>query len=449
MDHTFTIYNFGCKVNQEEGGALAALFIAAGWRYVPEDQPAELVIVNTCTVTATADKKVRNLLRRLRREQPGCLLAACGCYAQRDPDALTALGVDIVAGVDDRRRLLELVNAYQNGTHPIQMVGEIANAHGFQTIAPRSRQQRARAYLKVEDGCDQFCNYCIIPHVRGPVRSLPLDQAVEEARLLLEAGHKELVLTGIHIGAYGQDLPAGQDLPHLLEALCALPGLDRLRLGSVEPQHFTTERLQTLATLDKVCPHFHIPLQSGCEKTLAAMGRHYDPAAYGALLDRLRRLVGDPAFTTDVMVGYPGETEADFLESQGFCQSCGFAAMHVFPYSRRSGTPAAVAPDQVPQGVKADRAARLAETAAAGSRAYRSRYRGKPLSMLVEERVDLAGKTYWKGHSENYLLLYLPQEKIPVPIFPGSLVPVTGVDLLEDGLLAMAPVGPAPTGGAF
>ena len=436
MDHTFTIYNFGCKVNQEEGGALAARFTAAGWRYVPEDQPAELVIVNTCTVTATADKKVRNLLRRLRRAYPESLLVACGCYAQRDPDALAALGVDIVAGVDDRRRLPDLAAAYQADGQPIRAVGAIAAARRFQTIAPISYQQRARAYLKIEDGCDQFCNYCIIPHVRGPVRSLPLDQAVEEARLLLAAGHKELVLTGIHIGAYGQDLPAGQDLPHLLEALCALPGLSRLRLGSVEPQQFTADLLKTIARLDKLCPHLHIPLQSGCDKTLTAMGRHYDTAAYAALLDQLRQLLGDPAFTTDVMVGYPGETEGDFLASQRFCAACGFAAMHVFPYSRRSGTPAAIAPDQVPQGVKAHRAARLAETAAAGSRAYRDRYQGKTLSMLVEEGIELDGRRYWKGHSENYLLLYLPQEAGEA--CPGALLPVTGLDLLEDGLLATA-----------
>jgi len=435
MKNRFCIYNFGCKVNQEEGGALAALFSGQGWEYAAEGESAELLIVNTCTVTAVADKKARNLLRRLRRENPGCILAACGCYAQRDPETMLRLGVDIVAGVDERRKLPELVEAFrQQGGGPLQAVGKVLEAKQFQTIAPVSDQRRTRAYLKVEDGCDQFCNYCIIPYVRGPVRSLPREQALEEARQLLEAGHQELVLTGIHIGAYGTDLPEGEDLPRLLRELCALPGLARLRIGSVEPQQFTESLIDTLAELGekgKLCPHLHIPLQSGCDRTLAAMGRRYDTAAYGALLAKLRGRLGDVAFTTDVMVGYPGESEEDFLASRAFCAECGFADMHVFPYSRREGTPAAIAPEQVQQGIKAERAARLAETAAAGQQAYLSRWLGKELSMLMEEEVEIEGKAYIRGHSENYLLLYLPLEAAEAE----ALLPVHGISLFAEGML--------------
>lgn len=433
MKKRFQIYNFGCKVNQEEGGALAALFSSLGWEYADADQPADLIIVNTCTVTAVADKKARNLLRRLRRENPGCVLAACGCYAQRDPETMAALGVDVIAGVDERRRLPELVEAFQQSAGaPVQAVGKILQAERFQTIAPVSDQRRARAYLKVEDGCDQFCNYCIIPYVRGPVRSLPLEQALDEARRLVEAGHLELVLTGIHIGAYGTDLPEGEDLPRLLWELCALPGLLRLRIGSVEPQQFSDALIDTLAGLDKLCPHLHIPLQSGCDRTLAAMGRRYDTATYARLLERLRGRLGDVAFTSDVMVGYPGETEADFQASQAFCRDCGFADLHVFPYSRREGTPAAIAPEQVPQGQKAERAARLAETAAAGKLAYSQRYLGKTLRMLAEEEVELEGRAWLRGHSGNYLPLYLPRETAPGA---ARVLLVQGQETFSDGLM--------------
>ena len=433
MNRRFQIYNFGCKVNQEEGGALAALFSSLGWEYVQEEEPADLVIVNTCTVTAVADKKARNLLRRLRRENPGCVLAACGCYAQRDPETMARLGVDVIAGVDERRRLPELVEKYlqQQQAQPIQAVGRVLEAERFQSIAPVSDQRRARAYLKVEDGCDQFCNYCIIPYVRGPVRSLPMEQALAEAERLVEAGHLELVLTGIHIGAYGTDLPQEENLPELLRQLCAIPGLARLRIGSVEPQQFTPELIDTLSGLDKLCPHLHIPLQSGCDKTLAAMGRRYDTATYARLLEKLRSCLGDLAFTTDVMVGYPGESEEDFLASQEFCRDCGFADMHVFPYSRREGTPAAIAPQQVQQAEKAERAARLAETASQGQLAYARRYLGRELTMLAEEEVELEGKRYLKGHSDNYLLLYLPQG---IPERRG-LLSVRSRELLADGLL--------------
>lgn len=413
-ERSFYLHNFGCKVNQEEGAALAALFQAAGWRQkeVPE---AGLIIVNTCTVTQVADKKARNLIRRFAKEQPEALLAVCGCYAQRAAAEIEELqAADLIVGVEERRRLPQLVEELlrQDGEDEgaLLSVSDVMQRHDFRPIAADSLQSRARAYLKIEDGCDQFCRYCIIPYVRGPVRSLPPAEALEQARRLLAQGHKEIVLSGIHVGAYGKDLGLAEALPRLVESLCALPDLLRLRLGSIEPQQFTPDLLRLLQTEPKLCPHLHIPLQSGCDRTLAEMGRRYDTAFYAALLSDIRSRMDDPAITCDVMVGFPGETEADFAASRDFCAACGFADLHIFPYSRRSGTPAAKRPDQVRQSEKACRAAELARVALRSADSYARRWQGRELRLLVEEKVELGGSVYLKGHSDNYLTLLLPDD---------------------------------------
>ena len=431
-EKSFYLHNFGCKVNQEEGGAVAALFLAEGWRQT--DSPdAGLIIVNTCTVTQVADKKARNLIRRFASEYPEAVLAVCGCYAQRAAAEIAGLqAADLIVGVEDRRRLPRLVDELTagTGTEPVQAVSDVGESRRFSPIAPVSTQRRTRAYLKVEDGCDQFCAYCIIPHVRGPVRSLPPEQALEQARRLLAAGHREIVLSGIHVGAYGRDLGLTDALPRLIRELCALPGLLRLRLGSIEPQQFTPELLAVLAEEPRLCPHLHIPLQSGCDRTLAAMGRRYGTAFYAALLARLRQLLDDPAITSDVMVGFPGETEADFLASQAFCRDCGFADLHIFPYSRRSGTPAAARPDQVRQAEKARRASELARVAREGAAAYVRRWQERELTMLVEEKAELPQGIFLRGHSGNYLTLLLPEDGRDAPVRRVRISEVT-----DDGLL--------------
>lgn len=444
MDKTFAIYNFGCKVNQEEGGALAALFTSLGWRQGPQEP--QLIIINTCTVTAVADKKARNLIRRLRREHPQALIAVCGCYAQRDAAEVAAIGgIDIIAGVDERRSLPQLVESYldqrQTGLEgavaaaaPLVEVAPIATMRRFHRIAEENMQPRARAYLKIEDGCDQFCHYCIIPHVRGPVRSLPLAQAVEQAKLLLQAGHQEIVLSGIHIGAYGQDLSLGEDLPELICALLALPGLQRLRLGSIEPQQFSPELIKLFAGQERICPHLHIPLQAGCDKTLSAMGRRYTTAQYAQLVATLRELRPKTAFTTDIIVGFPGESEEDFAAGADFIRSLHLAASHIFPYSRRSGTPAATMPQQLSNAVKAERVARLNEIAEANALLYRQAFLGQQLDLLAEEVVEIAEKQYWRGHSANYLNLLLPLDKAE-SASPGQLLAVRGRALCPEGML--------------
>ena len=415
-EHSFYLHNFGCKVNQEEGGAVAALFLAAGWEQ-KSSPDAGLIVVNTCTVTQVADKKARNLIRRFAKEYPNAILAVCGCYAQRAAAEIEELrSADLIVGVEERRRLPQLVEDYLSARGPQTAVSDVMDSREFCTIAPESVQRRTRAYLKIEDGCDQFCRYCIIPYVRGPVRSLPHEEAVEQARRLLEQGHQEIVLSGIHVGAYGKDLGEKNALPRLIESLCALPGLLRLRLGSVEPQQFTPELLDLLEAEPKLCPHLHIPLQSGCDRTLSEMGRRYDTAFYAALLADVRSRMDDPAITTDVMVGFPGETEADFLSSRDFCAACGFADLHIFPYSRRSGTPAAARKDQLRQAEKARRAAALAEVAEKSSIEYARRWQGRPLDLLVEEKVQFNGKTYLRGHSANYLTLLLPDDGAATPL---------------------------------
>ncbi len=426
MKGTFHIFNFGCKVNQEEGAALAALFLSKGWQQ-GETEEADLFIVNTCTVTAMADKKSRNLIRRLRKEHPNSILAVCGCYAQRAPEEILALQADIVAGVDERVHLPELVDAFRQ-EQPLLQVGDVSKAQVFQQIAKESQQARARAYLKIEDGCDQFCHYCIIPYVRGPVRSLPFTEAVQEAEKLVAAGHKEIVLTGIHIGAYGQDFGEKDLLPRLIHALCQMPDLVRLRLGSVEPLQFSEALIEALQE-KKVCRHLHIPLQAGCDRTLAAMGRNYDTETYRRLVKELREKLGDLALSSDVMVGYPGESPADFAQSLAFCQEIGFASLHVFPYSRRQGTPAATAPGQISQRVKAERAAALALAGEEMQKAYLQRQLGQTMQVIVEEEEIIDGVCYQKGHSDEYVMVYLP-EQLPA----GSVVEAKALSLLAEGI---------------
>lgn len=437
MERTFAVYNFGCKVNQEEGGAISALFLARGWLY--DAGEPQLIIINTCTVTATADKKARNLIRRLRREQPRAILAVCGCYAQRDAAAIAALsGVDIVAGVDERRRLPELVADFQErgvipgGDRPLLAVAEINEQRQFHRIAAESAQSRARAYLKIEDGCDQNCAYCIIPKVRGPVRSLPLPQAVEQARQLAAAGHGELVLSGIQIGAYGQDLTAGEDLPALIRALLELPGLPRLRLGSIEPQYLSEELLQLLGSEPRLCAQLHLPLQSGSDRILAAMGRGYTTAEFLDLADRLRDLRPDIAITSDVIVGFPGESETDFQATAEFLNQLNAARLHIFPYSKRSGTTAAAWPGQISQAEKERRAGLLADLSREQAAAFSRRFIGRELDLLPEQIVILGGQSYLRGHSGNYMTLLLPW---PTADMPAGLLRVRGQELRGDGLL--------------
>ena len=352
-------YTLGCKANQFETQALERLFTEHGHEIVPFDDFADVYVVNTCTVTAMSDRKSRTAARRCKKINPEAKLILCGCYAQvKAEEAKEACGADAVIGTPDKSRIVSIVeelapDGVRDLWHEAPPLFDLLPAGGL--------SGRTRALLKIQDGCKNFCTYCLIPFARGPERSMPFDLAVEEAQKLAVEGYREIVLTGIEISAYGRDLPGRPGLITLIEALCkAAPGC-RIRLGSLEPRTVTEDFARRCAALPNLCPHFHLSLQSGCDKTLHNMNRHYTAAEYKTACDLLRQYMPLCGLTTDLIVGFPGETEEDFAESLRFVERCGLGKVHVFPYSRREGTPAAARPDQTPGPVKTDRAARLAE----------------------------------------------------------------------------------------
>lgn len=391
-------YTLGCKVNQYETQALEQLFAARGHALVPFEGEADAYIVNSCTVTAVSDKKSRQTVRQARKRAPGAVIALCGCYPQTHPEDMDDLPVDLVAGTGDRARFVELVEQAWAERQPITALDDAMKRRVFEPLPAGGLEGRTRAMLKVEDGCVNFCTYCIIPYARGPVRSLPLCDAVEQAKKLAAEGYRELVLTGIEISSWGHDFRDGSSLIDLVEAVCgAAPGC-RVRLGSLEPRTVTEEFCVRGAKLDNLCPHFHLSMQSGCDATLRRMNRKYGTARFFESVSLLRRHFDAPAVTTDMIVGFPGETGGEFEQSLDFIQQCAFAAMHIFPYSRRPGTPAAAMPGQVLNAVKEERARRAGEIAAGMERDYLSRFAGQRVEVLFEEERD----GLWRGHTARY-----------------------------------------------
>ena len=392
------IYTLGCKVNQYEAAAMERELSARGHALVPFEGPADAYVINTCTVTAVSDKKSRQMIRRARKQSPGAVVAVCGCYPQTHPEDVRGLDVDLIAGTGDRMRFLDLLEHAAHEKEPVIDLDEALRRRTFEVLPAGGLSARTRAMLKVEDGCVNFCSYCIIPYARGPVRSLPPETAVREVRRLREEGYRELVLTGIEISSWGRDLEGGRSLIHLVEGVCAAaPGL-RVRLGSLEPRTVTEAFCLRAAKLDNLCPHFHLSMQSGFDATLKRMNRKYDTARFYESVDLLRKHFDCPAVTTDMIVGFPGETEEEFAQSLEFIRRCAFAAMHIFPYSRRPGTPAAAMPGQVPKAVKEERAGRAAEIAAGMEQDYLSRFAGQTMEVLFEEERD----GLWRGHTTRY-----------------------------------------------
>lgn len=337
------LYTLGCKVNQYETQAMEQVLRARGHQIVDFDGPAQAYVINTCSVTAVSDRKSRQMIRRVQQRCPGAVVAVCGCYVQAHPQEARRLGVHLLGGSADREAFVTLLESAAADKAPVEAIGCAAGRRTFERLPPGAPEGRTRAILKVEDGCNNFCSYCIIPHTRGPVRSLPLDQAVDQARQLKEQGFLEIVLTGIELASWGVDLTPRQELGALLRALSlAVPGV-RLRLGSLEPRT-VTEAFCRSAAAAQVCPQFHLSLQSGCDATLKRMNRRYDTKRYEASVSLLRQYFRRPAITTDLIVGFPGETEAEFEQTLAFIRRCGFARMHLFPYSVRPGTPAAKLP---------------------------------------------------------------------------------------------------------
>ena len=392
------IYTLGCKVNQYETQAMEQELLRRGHELVSFESVADAYIVNTCSVTAVSDKKSRQMLRRCRRLNGEAVVAACGCYVQTHADEAATLDVDIVAGTNDHMAFLDLVEQAYEEKRRYTLLDDALRRRQFEVLAPGGQEGRTRAMLKVEDGCTNFCTYCIIPYARGPVRSLPMDLACEQVAQLRKEGYRELVITGIEISSYGRDLAGNVSLIDLLEAISPVAGEMRLRLGSLEPRTITEDFCRRAAKLPNLCPHFHLSLQSGCDATLKRMNRKYDSARYYESVRLLKEYFDGVAVTTDLIVGFPEETEEEFLETLAFIRRCGFAQMHIFPYSVRPGTKAA-AMRQLTGAVKEDRAARAAVVAEEMHKEYLQSCVGKVFPVLFEQEKE--GR--FAGHAPNYM----------------------------------------------
>ena len=397
-------YTLGCKTNQYETQAMERLLCEQGHEICSFEDDCDCYIVNTCSVTAVADKKNRAIIRRCRREHPQAILGVCGCYSQHAAQAVRELEVDVVGGSGGRQQFLEdLLAAAQSHTYQEHLDNALRRRE-FEVLPAGGLQERTRAMLKVQDGCTNFCTYCIIPYTRGPIRSAPLETAVAQAKQLEQAGYREIVVTGIEIAGWGKDLPGKPPVWLLIAEICkAVPAL-RIRLGSLEPRIVTEEFAAALSGFQNLCPQFHLSMQSGCDSVLERMKRKYTTEEYMESLERLRNAFPGCAITTDMIVGFPGETEEEFEKSLSFIRQCRFADMHIFPYSRRPGTPAAEMPGQLPNAVKEERSRRAIAVAQDMSRCYHQELLGTTQAVLVE---GMEGE-HSVGHAMNYVKIYIP-----------------------------------------
>ncbi len=421
----FAFYTLGCKTNQYETQAMEQLLRAQGYEIGSFSDTCQGYIINTCSVTAVADKKNRAVIRRCRREHPDAVVAVCGCYSQHDADAVMALGVDVLGGSGNREAFLADVLAACAGRLPKNEIDKALARREFEVLPAGGLEQRTRAMLKVQDGCVNFCSYCIIPYTRGPIRSAPVELAVAQTQALASQGYREIVVTGIEIASWGADLPGKPGVESLIEAICQAAPQVRIRLGSLEPRIVTEEFCERLRKLPNLCPQFHLSMQSGCDTVLERMRRKYDTARYYESVTLLKKTFPGCAISTDMIVAFPGETEEEFAESLAFIRKCGFSDMHIFPYSRRPGTPADKMPGQHDNATKEDRSRRAIAVAEEMSLEYREDLIGKPLEVLFEE-LDGA---FYTGHAPNYVKVYAKGENLHNVI---KTVTVTG--LYKDGV---------------
>lgn len=418
------IYTLGCKVNQYETQAMEQELTARGHELVDFEQPADAYIINTCSVTAVSDKKSRQMIRRARKLNPDAIVAACGCYVQTHTDEVLELGIDLVGGTGQRMEFLrQLLTAAEKKTRVL--VDDALHRHEFEILPAGGQMSRTRAMLKVEDGCRNFCTYCIIPFARGPVRSLPISEAVVQTGQLAAEGYQEVVITGIEISSWGQDLDGEKSLVDLLEAVSAAAGEMRLRLGSLEPRTITEDFCRRAAKLMNLCPHFHLSLQSGCDETLRRMNRRYDTERFYKSVTLLREFFPGVAITTDLITGFPGETEEEFQKTLDFIRRCEFAQIHVFPYSVRPGTRAA-AMEQLPKSVKEERAARAGEVAAQLHEQYLQSCVGQVYPVLFEQP---GREGEFTGHAPNYMEVTAPGEDLHNCLRPVRITGVKGTIL--------------------
>ena len=450
-------HNLGCKVNSYEMEVMQQKLQEKGYHIVAFDDIADIYIVNTCTVTNIADRKSRQMLHRAKQKNPAAVVVAVGCYVQTGRDALEKDdSIDLVVGNNRKKDIVEILEGYlaarkesggdqrkpQGTPLPDKTLGgttvlDIAQAHEYEEMQLKQTAEHTRAYIKIQDGCNQFCSYCAIPLARGRVRSRGPEDILQEIRGMVAAGYREAVLTGIHISSYGADFGRNGDsadrLIDLIQRIHDIEGLERIRLGSLEPRIITPETADRLAALPKLCPHFHLSLQSGCDATLKRMNRHYTTGEYCESVERLRRVFDHPAITTDVIVGFPGETDEEFFATRNFLEKIAFYEMHIFKYSKRNGTTAAKMPDQIPEEIKTRRSNILFQLEHQQSKAFRGRYIGKNAEVLLEETKNIYNKEYLLGHTRDYVKIAIPLPDANAT--SGQLKTVSVIDFLTDETL--------------
>lgn len=418
------LHNLGCKVNAYETEAMQQILEAAGYEIVPFTEKADVYVINTCSVTNMADRKSRQMLHKAKKTNPDAVVVAAGCYVQtKEAEAALDESIDIVIGNNKKHELVQILEKYENSRKTeweqgseeqekqsctaklVSMTDINHEKQDYEELYLERTAEHTRAFLKVQDGCNQFCSYCIIPFARGRVRSRRAEDVLEEVRRLAAHGYQEVVLTGIHLSSYGVD--TGDSLLHLIELVHGVEGIRRIRLGSLEPRIVTEDFVRRLSELEKICPHFHLSLQSGCDTVLARMNRRYDTAEYEAGCRLLRKYFSHPAITTDVIVGFPGETEEEFQTTREYLERIHFYEMHIFKYSMREGTKAAAMKNQVPEPEKTRRSNILLELEKKMSREFRSDYLGKQVTVLLEEKMEFEGKTYFTGYTKEYVKVAL------------------------------------------
>ena len=406
MKKKVALHNLGCKVNAYEVEAMQQLLENAGYETVPFEEGADVYVINTCTVTNIADRKSRQMLHKAKKMNPDAIVVATGCYAQADTEKLKEdTAVDLILGNNQKTQIVEALEEYEKEHAKQVQVIEINHTKEYEELSISSTAEHVRAYIKVQDGCNQFCTYCIIPFARGRVRSRKIEEVLSEVETLAAKGYKEVVLTGIHLSSYGVDFPKEEreSLLSLIQAVSRVEGISRIRLGSLEPRIITEEFLEGIVKTGKVCPHFHLSLQSGCNKTLKNMNRRYSAQEYAEKCELIRKFYPAPALTTDVIVGFPQETEEDFEESYEFVKKIHFYETHIFKYSRRHGTKAASMDGQLTEAAKAQRSDRMLELHEIRAREYEEAMIGKKMELLLEEEIEIDGEPWYVGHSREYV----------------------------------------------
>lgn len=406
MSKKVALHNLGCKVNAYEVEAMQQLLEKAGYEIVPFEEGADIYLINTCTVTNIADRKSRQMLHKAKKMNPNAIVVATGCYVQTDTQKLEEdSAVDLILGNNQKTQIVEALEEYEKEHAKQVQVIEINHTKEYEELSISSTAEHVRAYIKVQDGCNQFCTYCIIPFARGRVRSRKIEEVLSEVETLAAKGYKEVVLTGIHLSSYGVDFPKEEreSLLSLIQAVSRVEGISRIRLGSLEPRIITEEFLEGIVKTGKVCPHFHLSLQSGCNKTLKNMNRRYSAQEYAEKCELIRKFYPAPALTTDVIVGFPQETEEDFEESYEFVKKIHFYETHIFKYSRRHGTKAASMDGQLTEAAKAQRSDRMLELHEIRAREYEEAMIGKKMELLLEEEIEIDGRPWYVGHSREYV----------------------------------------------